>query len=239
MAGAVLATLPGMWTLYGSKGSGSAAIEMALLLCKLPFQEVRASTWEADSAQAALRAVNPLGQIPTLVAPDGMVLTESAAVLIHLGLLCPGSGLLPADPNTRAQVLRGLVFAATNCYTAIGIIDYPERWLPQGRKSGLDDLRKGARERLHQCWDVFADQFGSLIGGGADTALATPDLAPAQATALDLLAAVVSRWSGARAHLAQSHPAVLQALQRVESHAVLQPVFARHWPAATTDAGVA
>jgi glutathione S-transferase len=39
----------------------------------------------ADSAQDELQRVNPLGQIPTLVAPDGSVLTESAAILIHLG----------------------------------------------------------------------------------------------------------------------------------------------------------
>ena len=30
-------------------------------------------------------AVNPLGQIPTLVLDDGTVLSESAAILIHLG----------------------------------------------------------------------------------------------------------------------------------------------------------
>ena len=74
-----------MWTLFGSAGSGSAAVEMALARCGLPFRVVRASTWEADSAQSDLHRANPLGQIPALLAPDGAVLTESAAILIHLG----------------------------------------------------------------------------------------------------------------------------------------------------------
>ena len=210
-----------MWTLFGSDGSGSAAIEMALLRCEVPFQLVRASTWEADSAQDALRAINPLGQIPALQIDDGTVLTESAAILIHLGLRYPGSGLLPADPAQQAQVLRGLVFLAANCYAAIGVIDYLERWCAGAPEAQLKALRQGARLRLHELWDVFAQQFpvvGSFWGGQ-------------EPGALDLLAAVVSRWSGARAYLAQQRPELTPVFQRIDAHATLAPVFARHWPA--------
>jgi GST-like protein len=69
---------------------------------------VRAASWAAKSAREELSRVNPLVQIPALVLPDGSVLTESAAILIHLGLTHPESGLLPADPAARAQVIRGL-----------------------------------------------------------------------------------------------------------------------------------
>lgn len=209
-----------MWTLYGSNGSGSAAIEMALLLCERPYRVRRASSWEPDSDLAGLQAANPLGQIPTLVFDDGRVMSESAAILIHLGLAHPGSGLLPADEAARAQVLRGLVFVAANCYAAIGVIDYPERWLPDGSEAELQRLRAGARARLHHCWSVFAAQFPAPSGffGGA------------QPGALDLLAAVVSRWSGARAHLGSHHPGLHALLLRVQAHARLEPVFRRHWP---------
>jgi len=47
---------------------------------------------------------------------------------------------------------------------------------------------------------------------------------------LDLLAAVVSRWSGTRAHLAAHRPDLLGVLLHVEQHPDLAPVFARHWP---------
>ena len=101
-----------MYTLSGSRGSGSAIAEAALERCGIAYRTVRASAWEADSAIEELKRVNPLGQIPTLVLPDGSVLTESAAILIHLGLEHPASGLLPADASARAQTLRGLVFIA-------------------------------------------------------------------------------------------------------------------------------
>ncbi len=86
-----------MPTLYGAKGSGSAAIEAALVLCGADYRVVTAATWEPDSALAELRRVNALQQIPTLVLDDGSVLTESAAILIHLGLVHPASGLLRTE----------------------------------------------------------------------------------------------------------------------------------------------
>ena len=211
-----------MLTLFGSAGSGSAAVELALLRCGLTYRVQRAATWEPDSAQAELQRVNPLGQVPALQLEDGSVLTESAAILIHLGLAHPAACLLPGDGGRRAQAIRGLVFIAANCYAAIGVIDYPERWLlPGADGASLDSLRQGARTRLHHYWDLFADQFG-------DTA--TPYLGGDEPGALDFLAAVVSRWSGARKHLAGSRPALLATLERVEARALAAPVFARHWP---------
>ena len=208
-----------MWTLFGSAGSGSAAVEMALERCGVPYRALRASTWEADSARDELLAANPLGQIPTLQTDEG-VLTESAAILIALGLRFPGARLLPADEAGRAQAIRGLVFIAANCYAAIGVIDYPERWCADGGDDGQrQSLRAGARARLHRYWEMFADQFAG-----------DPFLGGAEPGGLDMLAAVVSRWSGTRAHLAAQRPALHATLLRVQADLALAPVFARHWP---------
>lgn len=68
-----------MYTLFGTEGSGSAAIEIALQRCSVPFTLCGASSWEEGPGKEALRRVNPLMQVPTLVLADGTVLTESAA----------------------------------------------------------------------------------------------------------------------------------------------------------------
>jgi glutathione S-transferase len=88
-----------MWTLFGSDGSGSAAVEMALQRCGVPYRVQRASTWEPDSAQAALRLVNPMGQIPTLQFDDGQVMTESAAICQYLADKVGALRVLPGDPG--------------------------------------------------------------------------------------------------------------------------------------------
>ena len=92
-----------MYTLYGKSGSGSAAIEAALTLIRQPFRIVETATWAQNDAYAQLLAVNPLGQIPTLVLPDGTALSESAAILIHLGTTHDDGKLLPRDSTARAK----------------------------------------------------------------------------------------------------------------------------------------
>lgn len=205
-----------MLTLFGATGSGSAAIEMALAAAGQPYRHVRAATWEPDSALDELGRVNPLRQIPTLVLDDGSVLTESAAILIHLGLQHPASGLLPADAGLRSRAICGLVYIAANCYAAIGIIDHPERWCAGIDGSAQEGLRHGAEQRLHACWVVFADQFLGALQG--------------EPGALAFLAVVVSRWSGTRAHLAAARPDFLARLVELEAHPALAPVIQRHWP---------
>jgi GST-like protein len=208
-----------MYTLFGSRGSGSAAVEAALELTGSAYRIVDAATWEPDSALEELRLANPLQQIPTLCLPDGTVLTESAAILAHLGWVHPESGLLPTEASQRGQVLRGLVFIAANCYACIGIIDYPERWCDGAPQAVTEALKQGARKRLHHCWSLFADEFAGR-----------PWLSGESLGALDLMAVVVSKWSGARAHLQAAKPEFHSLLLRIEQHERLAPVLARHWP---------
>lgn len=212
-----------MYTLYGKKGAGSAAVEAALALVRAPHRLVETATWAQNDAYAELLKLNPLGQIPTLVLEDGSAMSESAAILIHLGEAHPDSGLLPAGISARAQVLRGLVFIAANCYAAISIIDYPERWCEgaDADETLQERIRAGTRARLHRHWEMFAEVFS-----------AHPWLTGERIGALDLLAAVVSKWSGARKHLAAHRPALHETLLRIEAHPDVAPVFTRNWPPA-------
>jgi GST-like protein len=207
-----------MYQLYGHKNSGAAAIEAALELCEIPYRFIDAEA-SLETAQA-LEKLNPLKQIPTLQLPDGSILTESAAILIHLGLTFPQSKLLPALPAERDQAIRGLVYIVSNCYPAIGIIDYPERWLAKVDESSRQNLMAGARARLHWSWEVFADQFAGELYLGDETP-----------GALDVLAAVITRWAGSREHLRSARPGFSAWLERIDRHPILAPVFARHWPA--------
>ena len=73
--------------------------------------------------------------------------------------------------------------------------------------------------RLHELWETFADQFA-----------ARPWLSGERIGALDVLAATVSKWSGARQALASSRPQFSALLARIEAEPRVATVWARHWP---------
>jgi len=210
-----------MLTLYGIQGSGSASTEAALEIAGVPYRRVEAASWQPSPGLDELKRVNPIAQIPTLVLDDGSILTESAAILIHLGLVHAESGLLASDPQRRGQQIRGLVYIGANCYAGIGILDYPERWYPDPDDAVRKAMQARGRARLHELWQIFADQFP-----------ARPWLSGERLGALDILAATVSMWSGARKALAASRPEFSRLLAGIESDPRIAAVWARHWPRA-------
>jgi GST-like protein len=145
-------------------------------------------------------------------------MTESAAILIQLGLSYPKARLLPKAAAPRAQAIRGLVFIAANCYAAISIRDYPERWTTARNKAAREQVRAGARRQLYRHWEIFADTFQRA-----------PYLSGRTPGALDFLAAVVSRWSGARTHLAKHRPQLHKVLERIDVHERAATIVRAHW----------
>jgi GST-like protein len=188
---------------------------MALRAASVEYQFVRASSWEADSALERLLEVNPLGQIPTLRLEDGTVLTESAAILIYLGLEHPASGLLPTTSIARAMDIRGLVYIAANCYSAVSVSDFPEQWTTDTTKPAQTKVRDAARAQLHRKWNVFSDVFGT-------------NLRLSEPGALAFLAVVVSQWSGTRQHLKAERPSFYETLLQQEAHPRLAATLREH-----------
>ena len=101
------------------------------------------------------------------------------------------------------------------------MIDYPERFTTLTDDASREAVRAGAKDRLHRHWDIFAELHpvadGRFIGGN-------------RPGALDVMAAVVSKWSGTRQHVKTSRPAFSALLERIESHPAVAPTWGRHWP---------
>ncbi len=101
------------YILYGDKGSGSAPVEMALAEIGAPV-ELRAVPLATEAQLAAdYRRLNPMGRIPTLILPDGTVVTESLAILLTLADRHPQAGLLPPPGEAgRYVALRWMALVA-------------------------------------------------------------------------------------------------------------------------------
>jgi len=134
------------FTLYGRPGSGSLAVQVALEEIGAPYERVWVSRDPAEVAR--FKGVNPTGKVPALVLPDGTVMFESAAILIHLSLQNPDFNLAPQPGTTRhAMFLQWMTFLSANLYEAALRIYYPARYSARGeadseviRSQGMADF---------------------------------------------------------------------------------------------------
>jgi glutathione S-transferase len=135
-----------MYKLYGRPGSGSLAVQVALEEMGARYERIWVGREPSDVA--GLRAINPTGRVPALVLPDGTVMFESAAMLIHLALSDPQSTLAPPPGTSRHAVfLQWMVFLSANVYEAALRMYYSNRYSTRGegdaegiRKQGTEDF---------------------------------------------------------------------------------------------------
>jgi glutathione S-transferase len=135
-----------MYKLYGRPGSGSLAVQVALEEIGAQYERIWVGREASDVAE--FRAINPTGRVPALVLPDGTVMFESAAMLIHLALSHPSSVLAPqAGSSPHAVFLQWMVFLSANVYEAALRIYYSDRYSTRGeadaeaiRKQGTEDF---------------------------------------------------------------------------------------------------
>ncbi len=144
------------YRLFGAKGSGSAAVEFLLGELGVEHEVLDAAPWTdpPGTAFAELQIVSKYAQLPTVVAPGGEVLTESVAILWTLAERHSSEWLPLVDTRARAACLRWMTFIAGNVYAAIGVVDYPERWLTE--PSQHEALRAGAKGRIALAWRTLA-----------------------------------------------------------------------------------
>ena len=203
------------YTLYGQPGFGSVCVEAALELLGLDYTLVQANPLGDDDNRARVAAVNTLGQVPTLILPDGRTLTESAAILIYLGDLFADRDYAPAsDAPERPDYLRWLSFLASSLYSTFTLSDGPERFHPDPAQHPV--MLEAANERRKAMWEVMDQAFS-----GVDT----PFLLGSRLTFLDVYAAMMSRWDPGRDWFDAHCPHLRPVMERIEQ----DPVIARVW----------
>jgi glutathione S-transferase len=150
--------------LWWVPGAASLAVHMLLEETGVPY-ELRLRDGEPDDPPPAeLLAVNPEGRVPVLEL-DGQVLTESAAICLHLADLHPEVGLAPA-PGTpeRAELYRRLMFLTNTVQEGTLRFFYPWRYVAAGEPD--EAVRTRAIERLDGIYDrLEAELEGPYVLG--------------------------------------------------------------------------
>ncbi len=119
-----------MYTLFAAKGWGSVIAEIGFAYAGVPYRREEVDP-DGGPAFDRLKAANPLGQFPTVIMPGGELLTESAAILLHLADHAPAEvGLAPAPhAANRPEFLRWLVFLVAAIYPTFTYGDFPPRYV--------------------------------------------------------------------------------------------------------------
>ena len=200
------------YTLYNRPGSGGFVVEAALTLAEAPFDLVELDSKAGTPLPESFRATNPWGQLPTLILPDGSVMTETSAILIHLALSFPEKRLAP-PPGTSAHAafLRWTVFANINLYEAVLRRGYPFRFTDD--PEGHDALRTAAIRRMGEALALIdAHVEGPFLLGG-------------EMTVADIYLAMFLVWYRGDA----KPPRLARIGDAVRRHPVVGPLWRRHY----------
>ena len=202
--------------LLGSKGCGNAIVESAFAVAGIPidYEEV---DYSADSpTRPRLLAVNPLGQVPALVLPDGRVMTESLAIIHHISDHAPKAGLIPAggDP-TRETFYRWAVFIVAALYPTFTYGDDPKKWVAD--EAGSKMLRDSTNRHREALWKELEAAAGS------------PWFLGERMSALDLYFASMIYWRPGRKWFDANAPKMAAIAKRAAALDAVAPVIAKNF----------
>lgn len=201
-------------TLYGS--TSTAALVVHWLLIELGIEhELRMLDFDKrEQKSPEYLALNPQGRVPTLVM-DGQVLTESAAIAMHLADLHPRAGLAPAiGTPERAAYYRWMFFGAYTLMPAYRGWFYPDE--PAGEENA-DEVKASSRAALEAAWQQVDDHL-RMHG---------PYLLGERLSAADFVFTMLMRWSRNMPRPTDTWPALKALADRMKARPAFKEAYRR------------
>lgn len=204
------------YTIYGARGCGSSIVEAACGELGVEYRTCDLDVKNGENRGDAYRAIHPQGKMPALGVDDSEVITESVAIVLTLDERHREAGLLPPPASKqRAQALRWMLFAATELYPLVDIIDYPKDYASE------PDRAEAVRERAKALWRERWSIVDKSIAG-------SPYCLEDGFSAADLFLAILSRWDMPAKWRSEQLPRVEALAAAVAARPAVAPIWARH-----------
>ncbi|MEM7195206.1 MAG: glutathione S-transferase family protein [Pseudomonadota bacterium] len=204
-----------MYTLYWAESSGSFVTQIALRWVDAPHQITSVDLESGEHQTDEFFQLNPAGQLPTMVLPDGSILTETLATILHLDMAYPDAGLIGKDAGEKSSAYRWLAFLATRTYGHILRYYYSDRF-SRNDMEGVQQLSAAAIDEDFKIIETALDGQTTLSGSSL--------------TIADVYLVMIAAWSPSLDKLMESSPNVARLWnQTIESNAVAA-VWAENFP---------
>ena len=209
---------PDACTLYWSADSGAFVVQAVLEELGLPYRKEEVATAKGEHLRPDFVALNPMAQVPVLRLPDGTVLTESAAMVVHLCDLAPEAGLLP-PPGTSARgvAYRWLFWLATGLYESDLRYYYADRYTAD--PAAAEGVRAAALDRMDRLLAIAED----LIEG--------PYALGGRFSAVDLYLFMLVWWHPEAVAALARHPRLAELVRLVRQRPAVERIWWQHHPA--------
>jgi GST-like protein len=159
-----------------------------------------------------------MGRVPTLLLPDGTVVTELIAILLTLDDRHRDAALLPPPGEpARAVALRWMSLLCGEFYPDVTRWDYPARF--SADPTHAPAIRDRAQAMGREIMRLVEDQ--ALAG-------ARPYLLGDRFCLTDLVIATLSRWLGGRQWIPAHCPRIEALAQAVAARPACAAIWARH-----------
>lgn len=207
-----------MHKLHWAPDTGAFVVQAVLEELGEAYELVPVDTKQGEHRAPAFLALNPMAQVPVLELPDGSVLTETGAMVLHLADARPEADLLP-PPGTpeRAAAYRWLFWLATGLYEADLRYYYPERYTsdPAGA-AGVREAALARMDRLVALADARLGEGPWVLGG--------------RFSVVDLYLFMLALWHPARSALLERHPTLGDHARRVRARPSIRAIWDQHYP---------
>ena len=160
-------------TLYSYwRSTTSYRVRAALNLKGVAYDTVPVDLMAGYQKAEAYAEMNPGKGVPTLVLPDGTVLTQSLAILDYIDAVWPTPPLLPADPLARARVLAAAHTMALDVHPVnnLRVVTHLRDAFDAGTDGAMDWMRHWMNEGFAALEVLVQDDTPFAFGGAPDLA---------------------------------------------------------------------
>ena len=201
-------------TLFYSPSTASLVVHWLLIELDAPHHLHELDFNKGDQKAPEYLKLNPAGRVPALLL-DGQVITEAAAILLHLADTHPRAKLAPPIGTIdRAHYYQWMFFLANSLQPAY------RQWFYDDESAGEQHYalsKDQARQRIEAAWQRVADH---LQTNG-------PYLLGDQLTVVDFMATMLMRWSRNMPKPSDNWPVLKAYADRMKQRPAFKEVYAR------------